>query len=91
MKRLLALLCAGAAAVLLTACDPTDEQRARAHNALPAGCRLIDIGSYGDIKSLVVVNCDGARTTSSNFSWTQPAGKTVTTVQGAALVIGEPS
>lgn len=57
---------AAAAVTILSACGPTDEQRARVRAALPPGCQIVDLGTYGNIESMVALICDGRQTTSLN-------------------------
>lgn len=61
-------------ALLVAACEPTAEQKARARSTLPAGCRILNLGSYGDARALYVVHCDGRTTRTMNYM--TPAGKT---------------
>lgn len=67
-----------ASALTLAGCDPTDEQVAKVRAALPAGCVVRDLGSYGDINHLVVVTCNDRRTQTQNFR--QHQGKTTVPV-----------
>lgn len=61
-------------AATLGGCDPTPEEQASMSASLPAGCSIRDLGSYGDVRHVVVVFCDGRRT--SSMSYQQPARKT---------------
>ena len=87
MNKLLLVGAAIGTALLLSACEPTADERAKLSNALPAGCDVYEVGSYGDIKSLVIVKCEGKTTTTANGSWTQSHGKTSSTYQFASVVI----
>lgn len=57
----------------LVGCEPSPEEQARVRSALPAGCVIHSVGSYGDIRELVFVICDGRRTSSLN--WMERHGK----------------
>lgn len=70
---------------LLTACAPTDEQKANVVKRLPAGCIVINLGSYGSADQLVAVVCDGRQTTAS--VWAEQHGKI--RKQFSSIVIGE--
>lgn len=64
------------ATLVLAACDPTPEQQAKVRAALPPGCTVQDVGEYGSINHLVIVNCIGHQTRTQNFM--ERHGKTST-------------
>lgn len=56
--------------LFLAACETEDEQRERVLKALPAGCDLIDLGSYKSIDSLVAIKCgDGLTLNGIGLRW----------------------
>jgi hypothetical protein len=44
---------------------------------LPMGCVVADVGDYANIEHVLVVVCEGAKTISTNTSWTKRVGKIV--------------
>lgn len=62
------------AALFLAACDPTQAEIEKVRAAMPPGCTLTDVGDYGGVRHLVIVRCDGRRT--STQSYQQQSGKT---------------
>ena len=86
MKKLLLIL---PVLGFLAACgEPTTEERARLDGILPDGCKVYEVGSYGELKDLVFVKCDGREVVSTNGAWTAHSGKTTVTRQFASVVIG---
>lgn len=81
------LLTAAAAALLLTGCNPSPEQRARVNSQLPPGCTIRELGTFGSIENLVAVICDGRSTKALNFTETHIAGKVIVTKQMAVLQV----
>lgn len=63
------------ACLSLAACESKEEATARITKVLPAGCHLIDLGSYPGIDTLVVITCDRADTTTLG-GWHTGGGKT---------------
>ena len=61
--------------LVLAGCKPTEEQQARVASKLPEGCKIIDLGEYGDFDNLVVVTCNGYQTQTMNMHWTRQCGK----------------
>lgn len=82
----------GLAALLLAGCGPEskEEQGARIKSSLPSGCEIKSLGRYGGIDDLIVVFCDGQRTTSVNYTESHYAGKTRRTEQMVILQLGQP-
>lgn len=64
---------AAIALLSLAACDPTEEEKNNVRNKLPSGCYLTDLGTYGEIRRLIVVTCDNRKTTTANYI--VPSGK----------------
>ena len=56
---------------------------------LPEGCAISDIGYYANINHVLVVVCEGAKTISTNTSWTHRYGKATTTRGGVTVQIEE--
>ena len=56
---------------------------------LPEGCTISDMGSYANVRHVLVVVCEGAKTISTNTSWTQIVGKVTTTKGGVTVQIEE--
>ena len=78
----------GLAALLLAACEPTEEEKAKLKGTLPEGCTAHDIGSYGEIDNLIIVECTGQMVTSSYSYLHQQNGKASEVDQAAVFVIG---
>lgn len=53
----------------------TPDQRDRLKNALPDGCEVIEVGAYGTIDNLIIINCERHRVQSSIMYSRKPAGK----------------
>lgn len=83
MMRAICLVTVG---LLLAACEPSKEQIERVSEALPPGCKVRNIGPYGDVRHLVIVICEGRPTRSVEYNY--PVGKTSHDV--TVLQIGEP-
>ncbi len=47
---------------------PSPQEEAYVSQALPEGCKVSDLGSYGTIAHLVVVTCDGRKSQTSAFN-----------------------
>lgn len=75
MKTIIVALAAG---IALSGC--TDEERAEQRTIikgkLPAGCTVQDVGEYGQFDHVLVVVCNGQRTTSAMLSQQYSCGKT---------------
>ena len=56
---------------------------------MPEGCVVADVGSYGNIKYVLVVVCEGRDAISTNYSWTEMSGKTTISRGGSNLQIAE--
>lgn len=54
---------------------------------LPEGCTISDMGHYANVRHVLVVVCEGAKTISTSTSWTQMVGKVTTTHGGATFQI----
>lgn len=67
--------------LLLAGCQPSADEEAKVQQALPAGCTVRYLGSFGSVDNLVAVVCDGRRATST--MWQEQQGKV--TVTNAAL------
>lgn len=83
MHRFLALL----SLLALSACDPSESEKAHMAANLPAGCVLRDLGSWGDIEHVVMVLCDGRKTTSMNYQQRRWVGRAVVQVPVASVQI----
>jgi hypothetical protein len=82
MKKLILI-----AALALAGCNEEGRKRELdgINAKLPEGCVMSDMGSYGNIRRVLVVICGGAKTTSINTSWME--GKT--TMNGVTVQIEE--
>jgi hypothetical protein len=54
------------ALLVLVGCGVSPEQRERVKSVLPDGCKILELGEYGQIDELVVVICNGRQTVSTN-------------------------
>jgi hypothetical protein len=58
------------ALLVLVGCGVSPEQRERVKSVLPDGCKILELGEYGQIDAvlseLVVVICNGRQTVSTN-------------------------
>ena len=70
MKRIAILL----VLLALTACEPTDEQVAHMREVLPPGCLIQDLGPYGNVSHVIMVQCSGRQSRAESYM--QQAGKT---------------
>lgn len=86
MKKLFVLI---PVVLVLAACEPTPEERAKLNSVLPEGCKVYEVGSFGDIESLIIVKCKGEDVTTANGVWNQQSGKVTVTKQFASVVIDE--
>lgn len=68
------MIVAAAMCLGLSACEPTSEDNARVKRMLPPGCEIMNLGQWGNISQLVVVNCAGHSARATH--WRQSAGKT---------------
>ena len=80
---------AAAALIVLAACKPTEEEKQNLEKALPEGCVAHDIGKYGEINRLVIIECTGRNVTATYSSDTRSNGKTSSKYQAAVFVIEE--
>lgn len=72
----------------LAACDdPTPEQRTKLKQALPDGCEVIEVGQYGSIDQLIIIDCNGRDVTASYSYMSQSNGKTTEIDRAAVYVI----
>lgn len=79
-----ALLCA---AMALAGCEPTQEEQRKVQDALPPGCTVHYLGSYGEIDNLVVVDCSNKRADAVNYQRTVWHGKTSQTYRTAVITV----
>jgi hypothetical protein len=84
MKKI-AMACA--ALLILAACEPTEEEKQNLKKSLPEGCVAHDIGKYGEINRLVIIECTGKNVTATYSSDTRSNGKTSSKYQSAVFVI----
>lgn len=54
---------------------------------LPKGCAISDMGYYGNVRHVLVVICEGAKTISTNTSWEERVGKVTNTRGGVTFQI----
>jgi hypothetical protein len=82
MKKLILI-----AALALAGCNEEGRKREldSINYKLPEGCAISDMGGYGNIRHVLVVVCEGAKTISINTSWM--AGKT--SMDGVTVQIKE--
>lgn len=73
------------ALLFLTACEPSAEEQRRVTQQLPPGCTVQDVGSYGDVSHLIIVDCAGRQTRTMNYQ--QQSGKYIRPI---AVVQWEP-
>jgi hypothetical protein len=66
---------------------PTPEEVERLKNALPAGCVAHDIGSYGKIDNLVIIECEDRDVSASYTYMHESHGKSSETDRAAVYVI----
>lgn len=81
------LILAATALVLLAACQPTEEEKQNLKKALPEGCVAHDVGSYGSIDQLIIIECTGRKVTASYSYMHQQNGKTSETDRAEVFVI----
>lgn len=81
------IVLAMAALTALAACEPTEEQKQNLKKALPEGCVAHDIGRYGEINRLVIIECNGRKVSAAYSSDTRSSGKTSSKYQAAVFVI----
>lgn len=84
MKKALAI---GAALLLLAACKPSEEEQRNLRNALPEGCVVHDIGSYGEIQRLIVIECTGRMVTTTYTTDLRSNGKVSSRYTSAVFLI----
>lgn len=64
------------------------ENAATIEKRLPPGCKIVDLGPYGNIPKVVAIVCDDNKTQTMN--WVQPLGdRAGTTVRRVTVVIGK--
>jgi hypothetical protein len=56
-------------------------------NALPEGCVVNDIGSYGSIDNLIIITCDGRQVQATHTYMYQSNGKSSETDRASIFVI----
>lgn len=66
---------------------PSQEEIQNLQNALPEGCKSHDIGSYGKIDNLVIIECDGRKVSASYTYMYESHGKSSETDRAATYVI----
>lgn len=86
MKKLILI-----ATLALAGCNEEGRERELdgINTKLPEGCAMSDMGYYGNIRHVLVVVCEGAKTISTNTSWTGIVGKVITTKGGVTVQIEE--
>lgn len=73
--------------LFLAACKPTEEEKQNLMNALPEGCVVNDIGSYGSIDNLIIITCDGRQVEATHTRMLQQNGRSSETDQASVFVI----
>jgi hypothetical protein len=73
----------------LAGCETSEEEKNRVEEALPEGCVLIDLGQYGNIDALVMITCEGRKTTSVNILEHTAAARSAATDRAVTFVIEE--
>lgn len=81
------IILASAALLVLVACEPTEEEQQNLRNALPEGCVAHEVGSYGSIDQLLIIECTARHVTSTYSYMHQQHGKTSETDRAAVFVI----
>ena len=66
---------------------PTQEEIKNLNESLPSGCTFHDVGSYGVIDRLIIVECEDRKVTSSYGYMRQQNGKLTEVDLSAAIVI----
>ncbi len=66
---------------------PTQEEIQNLERALPKGCTAHDVGSYGRIDNLIVIECENRTVTSTYAYKHEQHGKTSETDRSAVFVI----
>lgn len=86
MKKLILI-----ATLALAGCNEEEHKRELdgINTKLPEGCAIADMGSYANVRHVLVVVCEGAKTISTNTSWTRMVGKVKTTKGGVTVQIEE--
>lgn len=88
MPNFLKLATGGVLVLSLAACgEPTAEQIARVNAALPEGCTLTDLGSYGSVQHLIVVNCVDRTVHTSTAQYIKSYGKTSASVAEVTVTL----
>lgn len=75
------------AVLVLAACEPSEEEKGNLKKALPEGCVAHDIGSYGSIDNLLIIECEGRRVTTTYSHMFRQNGKVSETDRAAVFVI----
>ena len=65
------------ALLVLAGCEDRAVQKERIEKELPPDCSMTDLGEYGYISNLVVIQCDGRPTTTTAGAYR--AGKAMST------------
>lgn len=77
-----------ASVLVLAACnEATPEQKTKLKQMLPEGCIVLEVGEYGSIDNLVIIQCDGKKVTASYTYMHQQNGKTSEVDRAAVYVI----
>lgn len=84
---IIVLIVAGAIYIDKQAAIPTQEEIQNLDRALPEGCIAHDVGSYGKIDKLIIVECEGSRVTSSIGYMREQNGKATEVDLSAVFVI----
>ena len=66
---------------------PSQKEIQNLERALPAGCTAHDVGSYGRIDNLIVIECEGRAVTTAYTYMHEQHGKTSETDRSAVFVI----
>lgn len=72
----LRIIAAVGAVLLLAGCESQEQQFKRIENNLPNGCKITDLGEYGRIDNVLVIQCGNQTTTTSTQGKFDSASKT---------------
>lgn len=81
------LIVAGAIYIDKQASIPTQEEIQNLERALPEGCVAHDVGSYGKIDKLIIVECESKKVTSTFGYMREQNGKATEVDLSAVFVI----